>query len=187
MEAINESNGVPVYRESEYLTLVRDFHRHTKNNWNEIPVVPYMDRLELRSHLIIEEAREFEVAAKTQDLVGMADALVDLLYVTFGSVGELGMGSIIAELFEEVHRSNMSKLCKTEEIAKATVKWYAEGIDVDKCEANYQYSNGMYIVYRVSDGKTLKSKDYSPANIGGILEAHYESLKRKGYKRLLQK
>lgn len=160
------------YRETSYTTMLREFHDLTQNDWHEEPIIPDQSRLELRSHLIVEEAREFEKAAKERNLVEMADGLIDLLYVTFGSIGELGLGNIVADLFEEVHRSNMSKLCKTEQEAKDTVSWYGSGVGVDQCEASYRFYRGFFIVYRISDGKTLKNKNYSPANISGIIETH---------------
>lgn len=163
------------YRESLYMTMLRHFHEVTENDWHEEPTIPSKERLQLRANLIVEEAREFEQAAKDENLTEMADALVDLLYVTMGSVGELGLSKIFADLFEEVHRSNMSKICKTEAEALETIRAYEEGINgLDKCVAKYRPCKtcGGFIVYRESDNKTLKSINYSPADIVGILETH---------------
>jgi predicted HAD superfamily Cof-like phosphohydrolase len=63
---------------------------------------------ELRIALIEEEAREFAEAARAGDMVGMADALADLLYVTFGAGVTLGID--LDPVLAEVHRSNMTKL-----------------------------------------------------------------------------
>ena len=63
---------------------------------------------ELRIRLIEEEASEFAVAARAGDVVGVLDALCDLLYVTYGAAVSLGVD--IEPFFEEVHRSNMAKV-----------------------------------------------------------------------------
>lgn len=64
------------------------------------------DRLR-RVRLIFEEAAEFATACSTQNMVEIADALADLLYVTFGAAVEFGIN--IHPIFHDVHRANMSK------------------------------------------------------------------------------
>lgn len=153
------------------MSMLKEFQELTENDWYENPIAPTRARLELRTHLITEEAREFEVAAGKGDYVAMADALVDILYVTFGSFGELGMPNIAAELFSEVHRSNMSKLCNTLQEAEETVKWYRDEVDkADRCIAKHRPIGEKFLVYRVSDNKTLKSKYYSKANLKTIID-----------------
>lgn len=66
------------------------------------------ERYKLRLELIAEEAAEYAVAIREGDLVEMADALTDLLYVTYGAMIEHGFPA--DDLFVEVQRSNMSKL-----------------------------------------------------------------------------
>lgn len=63
---------------------------------------------ELRVSLIEEELDELREAVADNDLVGIADALTDILYVTYGA--GLAYGIDIDECFLEVHESNMSKL-----------------------------------------------------------------------------
>jgi predicted HAD superfamily Cof-like phosphohydrolase len=60
-----------------------------------------------RARLIVSEASEFLEAADQADLVEMVDALADILVVTYGTAIELGVD--LEPVFEEVHRSNMSK------------------------------------------------------------------------------
>jgi predicted HAD superfamily Cof-like phosphohydrolase len=62
----------------------------------------------LRVSLIMEEALEFNDAVENEDFVEAVDAICDLLYVTYGAA--IAMGINIDPFFEEVHRSNMSKL-----------------------------------------------------------------------------
>ena len=66
------------------------------------------DIKELRCTLIEEEAAEFRESVETEDLVGIADAIADLLYVVYGAA--LTFGIPVREVFAEVHRSNMTKL-----------------------------------------------------------------------------
>jgi phosphoribosyl-ATP pyrophosphohydrolase len=72
------------------------------------PTMLAADRVELRCSLIEEEAKEFRIAATTGRMFGMIDALVDLLYVTFGAAVEMGID--LDPFFSEVHASNMRKL-----------------------------------------------------------------------------
>ena len=62
----------------------------------------------LRYNLIKEELDEFEVAVKNKDLKEVADALTDILYVTYGAGHAFGIN--LDKCFDEVQQSNMSKL-----------------------------------------------------------------------------
>ncbi|MDX1315274.1 MAG: nucleoside triphosphate pyrophosphohydrolase family protein [Eudoraea sp.] len=94
----------------------------------------------LRFNLMDEENREYLQAAQNNDLVEVADALGDMLYILCGTILEHGMQYKIEEVFEEIQRSNMSKLGP----------------------------NGEPI-YR-EDGKVLKGPDYFAPDIKAILD-----------------
>jgi len=64
--------------------------------------------IKLRYNLIKEELDEFEEALKVKDLKEVADALTDILYVTYGAGHAFGID--LDKCFDEVQRSNMSKL-----------------------------------------------------------------------------
>jgi len=64
----------------------------------------------LRHKLMTEELTEYLDACKSDDLLEVCDAIVDLLYVLNGMVVAHGLQDIIEDMFDEVHRSNMSKL-----------------------------------------------------------------------------
>ena len=98
------------------------------------------DTIRLRHRLMEEENNEYLVAALDGDFVEIADALGDKLYVLLGTIIEHGMQDVIQDVFEEIHRSNMSKLG----------------------------SDGKPI-YR-EDGKAIKGENYLPPNIKYILE-----------------
>lgn len=151
------------------INAVKDFHTLTENHWLEMPKLPSEERQKLRYNLIAEELKEFKQALADQDLIEATDALIDILYVTFGSLGEFGLGYIAKDLFDEVHRSNMSKLCKTKEEAVETCNWYESRTDENRCQADYKETPQGYQVFRVSDNKTLKNKYYSPADLKTII------------------
>ncbi|MEM9051621.1 MAG: nucleoside triphosphate pyrophosphohydrolase family protein [Bacteroidota bacterium] len=64
----------------------------------------------LRFNLMKEENEEYLEAAKNGDLVEVADALGDMLYILCGTILKHGLEGKIAEVFQEIQRSNMSKL-----------------------------------------------------------------------------
>jgi predicted HAD superfamily Cof-like phosphohydrolase len=67
---------------------------------------------ELRYNLIKEENEEYLEACKNGDIIEIADALGDILYIALGSLLKHGLQYKIDEVFDEIHRSNMSKLDK---------------------------------------------------------------------------
>lgn len=73
---------------------------------------------ELRYNLAKEELDEYLEACQNKDLVGVADALTDQLYVLLGTFLRHGMQDIAENLFNEVHRSNMTKLDKNGKIVR---------------------------------------------------------------------
>ena len=97
-------------------------------------------KIKLRFNLMDEENKEYLEAAESNDLVEVADALGDMLYILCGTIIEHGMQHKIEEVFNEIQRSNMSKL----------------GEDGKP-------------IYR-EDGKVLKGPNYFKPNIAEILE-----------------
>ena len=94
----------------------------------------------LRHNLMKEENEEYLVAAQKKDLIEVADALGDMLYILCGTILSHGMQHKITEVFEEIQRSNMSKL----------------GPDGKP-------------IYR-EDGKVLKGPNYFKPDIAAVLE-----------------
>tara|TARA_B100001287_G_C22668478_1_gene524020 strand:- start:991 stop:1416 length:426 start_codon:yes stop_codon:yes gene_type:complete len=68
--------------------------------------------LALRHRLMAEENEEYLEAAKNGDIVEIADALGDQLYILCGTILKHGLQDKIVEVFKEIQRSNMSKLDK---------------------------------------------------------------------------
>lgn len=111
-----------------------------KNNYEPIAHIGE-ETIKLRHDLLQEENDEYLQAAKEGDLVEVADALGDMLYILFGTIMAHGMQNKIVEVFEEIQRSNMSKL----------------GEDGKP-------------IYR-EDGKVLKGPNYFKPNIQSILNS----------------
>lgn len=153
-------------QQPDALNQVAEFHQTFKHPILPAPSIPAENRCKLRVALLAEELKELEVAILNKDIVEVADALCDLQYVLSGAILEFGLGEKFKALFEEVQRSNMSKTCKNEEEAKQTVAHY---LQKDGTECYYQQEGKHWLVYRKSDNKTIKSINYSPADLESIV------------------
>ena len=154
------------FDEPQALTSVAQFHETFGLPVLDSPQIPSEERCKLRIALLEEELRELKDALAAGDIVEAADALCDLQYVLSGAILELGLGNIFKDLFDEVQRSNMSKTCKSEEVALATQEHYM----ITKNTVSYiEQKNGEFLVYRSEDGKVLKSIHYSPADLHSIV------------------
>jgi predicted HAD superfamily Cof-like phosphohydrolase len=93
----------------DYLSDVQAFHRAFDLPAPDVPTstVPAEVRRS-REELMQEELRELTEAMRAEDMIEIADALADLLYVVFGTA--VAYGVPIDQVFAEVHRSNMTKL-----------------------------------------------------------------------------
>lgn len=119
---------------------VQEFHEAFGLGVQQSPVANLsMQKLKLRFDLMDEENKEYLEAAENNDLVEVADALGDMLYILCGTILEHGMQYKIEEVFDEIQRSNMSKLG-------------ADGTPI----------------YR-EDGKVMKGPNYFKPNIENIL------------------
>lgn len=133
----------------------------------------FIDNLKLlnyRMSLIEEEVTELRDAIKNRDFVEIIDALADIEYVVIGAYTALGIDADKA--FDIVHKSNMSKLCKTKEEAQKTVKYYLENVvKLGYDSPNYRLSDDgiHYVVYNESTSKILKSINYTPADFSNII------------------
>ena len=100
----------------------------------------------LRHRLMHEENQEYLEACQNGDLVEIADALGDMLYIGCGTVLKHGMHDVIGEIFDEIQKSNMSKLDKNNKP-----------------------------IFR-NDGKVMKGENYFKPDIKSILLKHVKSL-----------
>lgn len=101
-------------KETKFETIlnhVKTFHESFGINNEESPKTNVGDKvIDLRFELMREENEEYLEAAKNNDLIEVADALGDMLYILCGTILSHGMQHKITEVFEEIQRSNMSKL-----------------------------------------------------------------------------
>lgn len=124
----------------EQLDMLVEFHTTGDVYLEEQPTIDIPSPVsELRFNLLQEELDEYRKAMKDRDLVGVADALTDLMYVLLGTYVSHGLQSYAEELFHEVHRSNMSKFSLAEQ------------------------------TMRREDGKVLKPISFSPPDIQAVL------------------
>ena len=125
----------------KYTAAVREFHEAFGLGVKDSPAADLGEAKNLlRYKLLREENEEYLEAANNNDLVEVADALGDILYILCGTLIEHGLQYKIDEVFDEIQRSNMSKL----------------GADGKP-------------IYR-EDGKVLKGPNYFKPNIQEILE-----------------
>lgn len=92
------------------LSSVKLFHEAFNQTDAENPQLLSEDEFLLRYRLIEEETKEYLEACWDGDIVGIADALGDQLYILCGTILKHGLQDKIEEVFEEIQRSNMSKL-----------------------------------------------------------------------------
>ena len=94
----------------EKIKSVEEFHNVFQiGNADEVKLIDEKDYT-LRYNLIKEENEEYLDACKKGDIVEIADALGDQLYILFGTILKHGLEHKIEEVYDEIHRSNMSKL-----------------------------------------------------------------------------
>lgn len=124
----------------EIIDEVGVFHDSFGIKNNDIPVLLNANETELRYNLMKEENEEYLEATQEGNIIEIADALGDQLYILCGTLLRHGLQHKIEEIFMEIQRSNMSKLDE----------------------------NGKPI-YR-EDGKVLKSNLYFKPDIARILK-----------------
>jgi len=123
------------------ISAVEAFHNAFRIENRYAPTADIDEKTQLlRYKLMREENEEYLEAAQNGDLVEIADALGDMLYILCGTILSHGLQDKIEEVFDEIQRSNMSKL-----------------------DANGEP------IYR-EDGKVLKSDQYFKPNIKAILD-----------------
>ena len=93
------------------LNAVKEFHTAFEIGFSEIPKSDLGESKNiLRFNLMKEENEEYLEAAQNNDLIEIADALGDMMYILCGTIIEHGLQHKIEEVFDEIQRSNMSKL-----------------------------------------------------------------------------
>ena len=118
---------------------VSEFHNSFKIPMPGKLSIPTHDNFAMRQRILQEEIDELKEAGEVEDIVAVADAIVDCMYILIGTAEVFGFSELLEDLFSEVHRSNMSKL-----------------------------DNNGQPIYR-EDGKVLKGANYSEPKLAKIL------------------
>lgn len=124
--------------------------------------------------LIREEVRELEDAIQDENMVEVLDALGDILVVTYGMAYRLGYNA--DEVYDKIHKSNMSKFCMSEDEAQQTVAKYHDeykaGISPYATPAYRQSKDKTrWIVYNQDTGKILKNMNYKAVDLTSVVPA----------------
>jgi len=89
---------------------IKAFQTAFECNVLPVPTIPVKEIQELRIRLLQEELDELKVANIDGDIVEVADALVDIMYVLLGTACEYGLVDKMEEMWDLVHKNNMNKL-----------------------------------------------------------------------------
>ncbi|CAB4162896.1 Phosphoribosyl-ATP pyrophosphohydrolase-like [uncultured Caudovirales phage] len=87
---------------------VMEFHKAFSLPIGTAPVLPNKNERDLRKNLLAEEYNEYLDGEEANDIVEIADALADIIYIACGTAVSYGIP--LDKIFDEVHRSNMAKL-----------------------------------------------------------------------------
>lgn len=121
------------------LKQLKEFHEAFNLGWGSEPVRIDEKTRNLRVSIMREELNEAIEAMESEKIENIAKEIADVLYVVYGTIGSYGLADKIEDVFDEVHRSNMTKI-----------------------------GPGGKPEYR-EDGKVLKGKNFKPADVRGIL------------------
>ena len=130
----------------------------------EKPSFPDEKTIKLRVSLMREELKEIEESIEERNLPNLLKEFADLAYVLKGSIIAFGMHKVYPEAFKEVHRSNMSKTCKTYLEATETAIFYQHEKQMFTDIVENQ-DTGNFRVINNSTGKLVKSKSYTNAEM----------------------
>ena len=132
----------------ELIGKVKEFNEAFNIESSMFPSLVDEKTYKLREKLMAEENSEYLEACESKDLTGVLDAICDMQYILLGTVITHGLEDVFIDAFNEVHRSNMSKLD-------------SDGRPVINGVQIFDVSKPM--------GKVLKSSLYSPPNLSQFL------------------
>jgi len=148
----NLKSSVPFIDEVEEFNAVMG----KPNNYE--PTIPERKEWEFVYNFILEELEEYKEACEKGDIVEILDALCDITYVATGNGTMLhGLKDKIWPAYQEVQASNLSKACRTEDEAKATV---VQRSSEQGEECHYEKVGDYFVVYRSRDRKVMKNVNY---------------------------
>lgn len=153
---------------------VKEFMKYFGQKVNDTPDVNLLNDSKLKNlriKLIEEEVNELKEALNNNDYVEVLDAILDILYVTYGAGAAYGFD--IDKGFDLVHKSNLSKMCFSEDEAEKTLNKYKSDEILSKTYPSpviKQLDATHWIVIESSTGKALKSINYHPVDLSLLIK-----------------
>ena len=145
------------------IELVREFHETFEHPIGLTPMMPDAKTVDFRVDFMKEELNELLAAFAADDLVELADALGDIQYVLDGFFLNAGLHNKKGAILNEIHRSNMSKLCNNTAEVITTLR------DLPHVIYDVKKIGTKYAIYRESDNKVMKSAFYSKPDLNKII------------------
>lgn len=168
-----------------YIEQVKEFHEKFNHPINYVKDEIPLDTRKLRLKLLFEELQELSQAMDVEetfsklceegiskskdgdnvDKVEELDALADLQYVLSGAILALGHDTNFDNAFNDVHNSNMTKLCSNMKEVEETIEYYVSDRGMPREDIVYSQVGNEYIVNRKSDMKVLKNVNYKSVKL----------------------
>lgn len=153
-----------------FVSEVEEFNATMGKPNNYVPNIPENTKEWMFVYdFILEELEEYKAACEAGDIVEVLDALCDITYVSLGNGAQLhGLKDKVWEAYQEVQGSNMSKACRNEEEAQATV---LRRSDEQNESCHYEKVGEYFIVYRTRDKKVMKNINYYRPDLSQLFTA----------------
>ena len=157
------------------MQMVTEFHSVNEAHIGKSPCLPADNERELRKRLLQEEFEEYLTGENNNDIVEIADALGDMLYIIYGTAVSYGIP--IEQVFEEIHRSNMSKLGE-------------DGLPIRRADGKILKGPNYFRpdIHKILTEPGLDPNDVLAENVkklearypGGKFDAHYSENRKEG-------
>ena len=153
-----------------FVSEVEEFNATMGKPNNYVPNIPENTKEWMFVYdFILEELEEYKAACEAGDIVEVLDALCDIAYVSIGNGALLhGLKDKLWDAYQEVQGSNMSKACRNEEEAQATV---LRRSDEQNENCHFEKVGDNFIVYRTRDRKVMKNINYYRPDLSQLFTA----------------
>ena len=143
---------------------VLEFHKVFEHPIGDVAKALSIKRGLQRHSYMKEELQEFHNAVEAEDVVEQVDACLDIIYFALGTLVELGVADKYEILFAEVQRSNMSKVCLSEDSAIDTAEKYTDVSNIKPIDKYWK-------VYDAVTNKIVKAVTYSKPDLKEIINS----------------
>lgn len=160
---------------NENINKVADYHKTVGREVLPAPGIPEkMKNVDARLSIIENSVKELEAASYKGDVSGVLSALANLQYALNGAILEFGMQEVIQPAFDELHRSNMSRFCKTTKDAQDSC-FKLMGKDI---EAYYTLVGKNFVIRDRNNEKLLPGIHHTAPKMRAVLE-QFKTTKEK--------